>query len=160
MPEGGEVPNHCKDCVWKEKIQPKLKYALNDRCPQCTQRGKAGVPQNPIGHDLHRTRHLEYNLDKALTEIMSLVQPEFITRETESSLEKTMADDECRQVNRSLLRVTILTGLENTIWRRAEKDNISEEQSKRHKAGVQSVEELLKQWLMPMDFRNTARRMW
>ncbi|KAI8625315.1 hypothetical protein F5Y19DRAFT_479824 [Xylariaceae sp. FL1651] len=115
IPEGGRAPHNCKECRWKD-IQIKLRYALNSRCVICAQKTRAGVPQDTIEHVVHRTQHLEHGVKEVISQLMSLIQPDFLTRHTKTSAEKVAAEADRRVVNASLLNAMVQTELDGTIW--------------------------------------------
>jgi hypothetical protein len=91
-------------------------------------------------------------------EIMMLVQPDFITRETETSAQKKIEDGDRRDVSAALLNAMVLTELEDTIWHRTATKKLTKDQTRRHTLGVQSIESCILVWLM--DFEKHCRRMW
>ncbi|KAI0115856.1 hypothetical protein GGR51DRAFT_555732 [Nemania sp. FL0031] len=142
IPEGGPPPAQCKECRWKA-IKARLRYALALECVMCVQKSRPGVPfglENAREHDSHYARHLNHGVKKVLSDIMMLVQPEFITRSTEESARKTMEEEDRRRADTALLNVVVLTELENCFWQCAAISNISEEQVRKHSAGVRAVE--------------------
>ncbi|KAI8954640.1 hypothetical protein F4801DRAFT_479946 [Xylaria longipes] len=140
IPEGGRPPSYCKECRWVA-IQAKLRYALNSECVICAQRARAGVRlENPIEHDGHRRQHANYGMKDMLSEIMMLVQPDFITRKTKGSAQKEIDERDQRDVNTALLNAMVLTELEDTVWHRTATKQLAKEQARRHAAGVRAVE--------------------
>ncbi|KAI1757485.1 hypothetical protein F4782DRAFT_525299 [Xylaria castorea] len=130
IPEGGRTPSNCKECRWIA-IQTKLRYALNSECVMCAQRVRAGVQlNNPIEHDEHRSQHVNYGIKHVLSEIMMLVQPDFITRKTEGSVQKAIEERDQRDINIAVLNAMALTELEDTVWHRTAMRQLTEKQKK------------------------------
>lgn len=152
IPEGGPPPGHCKECRLKE-IRARLAYALGAECAPCAQ--KAG---DAHGHDVHRAEHVERGIRAAMGEIMALAQPDFVTRETETSAEKTREERDRRDANTALLHVMVLTELEGTVWRRTATTQLTEAQARRHAAGFRAIEQHLLDLLL--DPGMNCRRMW
>ncbi|KAI1121126.1 hypothetical protein F5Y10DRAFT_272393 [Nemania abortiva] len=142
IPEGGPIPSQCKQCRW-EAIQARLRYALASKCVICAQKVRAGVPpkaEDSGEHDVHYARHLDCGIKKVLSEIMMLVQPDFITRVTKDSAQKTLEEGYRQQANTALLNTIVFTELGDTIWQGTAMKQLSEEQVARHDAGVREVE--------------------
>jgi hypothetical protein len=89
---------------------------------------------------------------------MMLVQPEFITRETETSVQKATEERDRRDVNAAILHATVLTELEDTIWRRTATKQLTKEQVRKHASGLKAVERCVLDLLM--DAGKSCRRMW
>ncbi|KAJ8128413.1 hypothetical protein O1611_g5222 [Lasiodiplodia mahajangana] len=161
IPEGGPRPTQCKECRWKA-IKARLRYALALGCVMCVQKARPGVPfglEDAREHTAHYTRHMSCGLKEVLSEIMMLVQPNFITRSTEESARKAMEEADRRRADTALLNVIVLTELEDTIWQGTAMKQLSEEQMRRHAAGVRAVEWNVLGMLMDTD-RKPCRRMW
>ncbi|KAI1203229.1 hypothetical protein F5X97DRAFT_161448 [Nemania serpens] len=159
IPEGGPSPSNCKQCRWKE-IRAKLVYALGAECAPCAQKKKAGDGHglDDATHEAHRARHVERGVREAMGEIMALVQPDFVTRETETSAEKTREERDRRDANTALLNVLVLTEVEDTLWRRTATTQLTEAQAKRHSAGCRAIEAHVFDLLV--DSEGNCRRMW
>lgn len=159
IPEGGPKPSHCKECRWKS-IQVKLRYALSSECWMCSQRAKAGVPLGDSAeHDAHRARHIEYGMKEVLGEIMMLVQPDFITRETSESARKAEEEKNRRDAHGAMLTAMVLTELEETVWHDTPvTTRLSEEWRRRHATGMHNIEDYILSLLM--DYGKDCRRMW
>ncbi|KAI1434412.1 hypothetical protein GGR50DRAFT_411493 [Xylaria sp. CBS 124048] len=157
IPEGGQKPRHCKECRWR-MIRKKLSYTLNAACVLCSHT-TAQTEDAVAEHEAHRLRHIEQGLKDGLGEIMKLVQPDFITRETERSAQKAKEENEQRDVNTALLYAIALTELEETIWYRTSLKEFSKERERRHALGVQAIENVILGLLMGYGERN-GRRMW
>ncbi|KAJ8119314.1 hypothetical protein ONZ43_g3711 [Nemania bipapillata] len=158
MPEGGPQPSQCKECRWRQ-IQVKLRYALDSECVMCAQRARAGVaPKHSLEHEAHYARHLEYGIGDVLGEIMMLVQPEFITRNTKESAQKAMEEGDRRRVNVALLKAMVFTELEGTVWNCIAMKKLTGEQARRHAAGVRAIECYVLDLLMANG--KNCRRMW
>ncbi|KAI1108947.1 hypothetical protein F5Y14DRAFT_56420 [Nemania sp. NC0429] len=153
MHEGGRFPDNCKECRWKE-IRARLADALGAECTLCAQKG--GDDED---HDAHRARHVEgVGIKEAMGKIMMLVQPDFVTRETKTSAEKTRQERDHRDANTALLVVLALTELEETVWRRTATRQLTEAQARRHAAGFRAIEQHLLGLLL--DSGVNCRRMW
>ncbi|KAI0860947.1 hypothetical protein F4860DRAFT_503579 [Xylaria cubensis] len=158
IPEGGRTPSNCKECRWVA-IQAKIRYALNSECVICTQRSRAGVQlENPIEHDEHRSRHVNYGIRRVLDEIMMLVQPEFITRTTKDSVQKATEERDQRNVNTALLNAMALTEREDTVWHRTTTKQLTRQQARTHTAGVRAIQHHILGLLMHSG--KNCRRMW
>ncbi|KAI0871464.1 hypothetical protein GGS24DRAFT_509775 [Hypoxylon argillaceum] len=142
-----------------EAIQARLRYALNSECVICAQRARAGVqPGNSHEHDVHYTRHMKHGIRDVLGEIMMLVQPDFITRHTNESAQKTEEEEDRRQVNTALLEAIVLTELDDTIWKGTAMKKLTGKQVRRHAVGVRIVESHVLGLLA--DTNKNCRRMW
>ncbi|KAI1413063.1 hypothetical protein F5Y13DRAFT_162434 [Hypoxylon sp. FL1857] len=148
--EGGNDPHNCTDCRWK-LIRSNIRYALADECIICRQRSQARLPLDATGHRTHREQHINIGVRHALEDAVTLIWPEFLTRETDTSAMKAASDNERRQIHVSLLNAMVLSELEDTIWyrTRAGKGTIlNKEQLRKHARGVASVEQSLLSWLV------------
>ncbi|KAI1781344.1 hypothetical protein F4818DRAFT_398757 [Hypoxylon cercidicola] len=157
--EGCE-PKNCLECRWK-LARSVLRYALADECIFCRQINEARMPVEMAGHQIHRDQHMDIGLRKTLEDVVVLILPEFVTRETTSSAAKEMADSDRRQIHVSLLNTMVLSELEDTIWYRTKAgrgNHLTKEQLKNHARGVASIEESLFGWLM--NSTREPRRMW
>ncbi|KAI3337249.1 hypothetical protein HD806DRAFT_32403 [Xylariaceae sp. AK1471] len=157
IPEGGQAPRHCKECRWKA-IKAKIRYALNSECVIYVQKAGARVPQDPIEHDVHRIRHIKYGAKEVISRVMMLVQPEFITRETETSAQRAVEEGDRQNVNTAVLNAMVLTELEGTIWHRTATKQLTKEQVRRHALGLRVIESCI--FGLLMDAGNNCRRMW
>ncbi len=157
IPEGGPRPSACKECRWKA-IATQLHFALAADCVLCRQKGEAGMPYSEADHEDHRARHLGSGVRDSLAEIMRLVWPDFVTRETDSSAERAEADADRRQATLSVLVVMVLSEMEDAVWCRTPAKKLSAEHLGRHYAGVSSIEKTLLGWLM--EYRGDSRRTW
>ncbi|OTB01399.1 hypothetical protein M426DRAFT_323536 [Hypoxylon sp. CI-4A] len=160
IPEDGKDPHNCLECRWK-LIRTNLRYTLADDCVICRQRNNVRIAIDATGHRSHRDQHIHVGIRQALQDIAMLIWPEFTTRETETSGMKNVSDEERRQIHVSLLNAMVLSELEETIWARTKAGKgctLSKEQTKRHEAGIASVEQSILSWLM--DSHRGARRMW
>ncbi|KAI8966262.1 hypothetical protein F5Y11DRAFT_188513 [Daldinia sp. FL1419] len=160
VPEGAGDPRNCMECRWRH-IRSHLRYALTDECVLCRQRTLAHVPLDQAAHRTHREQHMNIGLRQALDDILALIWPEFITRETNKSLERASAESERHQIHVSLLNAMVLSELDDTIWYRSKAGRptaLTKEQSRRHARGVASIEQTLLGWLM--DSTREQRRMW
>ncbi|KAI0901629.1 hypothetical protein F4806DRAFT_7153 [Annulohypoxylon nitens] len=158
--EGGNDPHNCTDCRWK-LIKSNLRYILADECVICRQRALARVPLDATTHRTHREQHINLGLRHALDDLVALIWPEFVTRETETSAMKAATDSEQRQIHNSLLYAMVLSELEDTLWYRTKAGKgttLTKEQARKHARGVASVEQSLLSWLM--DSTRELRRMW
>jgi len=158
IPEGGEEPRHCKECRW-EASQAKLRYALDTECVICAAKASAGIPVDPNEHSAHRAQHVNYGVREAIAQVMELVQPEFITRESKTTQQRARDEKDTRDVNTALLHATAMTELEGTIWYRAGMNQLTKEQTKRHAVDVQAMEDWVLGLLMDSGNSN-CRRMW
>ncbi|KAI0458310.1 hypothetical protein F5B21DRAFT_500571 [Xylaria acuta] len=104
--------------------------------------GESGrtTAEPPIEHDGHRRQHVNYGIKDMPSEIMMLVQPDFITRRTDGSAQKATEERDQRDVNTALLNTMVLTELEDTVWHRTATRQLAKEQMRRHSAGVGAVE--------------------
>ncbi|KAI1169528.1 PEBP-like protein [Nemania sp. FL0916] len=152
IPEGGLKPSHCKECRWRA-IRIKLRHALNSECVICMERKEAGRE-----HNVHYARHVECGIKDVLSQVMMLVQPDFVTRTTADSVRKAREETDRRDVNTALLYAMVLTELESTMWRETATNRLTSEQRRRHAAGVNAIESYILELLMLSG--NTCRRMW
>ncbi|KAK6953132.1 hypothetical protein Daesc_005432 [Daldinia eschscholtzii] len=160
IPEGAKDPHNCMECRWKH-IRSHIRYTLADECILCRQRTLAHVPLDAAGHRTHREQHVSVGLRQALDEIMALIWPEFVTRETNTSLAKASSESERHQIHVSLLNAMVLSELDETIWYRTKagrSTHLTKEQLRRHARGIESIEQTLMSWLM--DSSREQRRMW
>ncbi|RYO96475.1 hypothetical protein DL765_011564 [Monosporascus sp. GIB2] len=157
IPEGGNVPSACKECRWRT-VQSKLRFVLAADCGLCRQRAELEMPSNEAEHEAHRAQHRAFGLKDALAEIMELVWPDFVTRETGSSADKAMADADRRLATLSLLVAMVLSEVEDTVWYCTPSRKPSGEVTRRHAAAVTSIEHSLLSWLM--EARDDSRRTW
>ncbi|KAI1099923.1 hypothetical protein F4804DRAFT_320381 [Jackrogersella minutella] len=158
--EGGTDPQNCMECRWK-LIRSNIRYTLSDDCVICRQRSLARVPLDATAHRAHREEHISIGVRHALDDLVSLIWPEFITRDTDSSNLKAVVDDERRQVHVSLLNAMVLSELEETLWYRTKAgkgSSLTKEQLRKHARGVASIEQSLLGWLM--NSTRGHRRMW
>ncbi|KAI1396759.1 hypothetical protein F4819DRAFT_474266 [Hypoxylon fuscum] len=158
--EGGADPTNCLECRWKF-IRSNIRYALSDECILCRHKNDARILFNPTEHRTHRDQHVHMGLRRTLDDVVLLVWPEFVTRETESSAAKALADSDRRQIQVSLLNAMVLSELEDTIWYRTKggkPNSLTKEQLKKHTRGLASIEQSLLSWLM--DSTREPRRMW
>lgn len=158
--EGGNDPHNCTECRWK-LIRSNIRYTLADECIFCRQKTQARVPLDAPGHRGHRDQHVHIGIRQALEDIMALVWPEFLTRETDSSAVKAASDTERRQVHVSLLNAMVLSEMEDTIWyrtRAGKGTTLTKEQFRKHANSVASVEQSLLSWLV--NSSRELRRMW
>ncbi|KAI0440877.1 hypothetical protein F4803DRAFT_552683 [Xylaria telfairii] len=128
---------------------------------QYLKRARAGVAlrlEKLIEHDRHRRQHVNYGIKGMLSEIMMLAQPDFITRRTEGSGQKTMEERDQRDVNTALLNAMVLTELEDTVWHCTATKSLAKEQAKGHIAGVRAIEYHLLGLLMRSG--KNCRRTW
>ncbi|KAI2642747.1 hypothetical protein GGS21DRAFT_499395 [Xylaria nigripes] len=158
IPEGGQTPNHCKECRW-QLIRKELSFTLSSKCMICMQQTKIGIPEDPTKHDQHRLHHVQQGIRERFKDIMALVQPDFITRETEKSVQLAKEERDERDVNAALLNAIALTELEETVWRRTATIPLSVEQEKRHMIGVQAIEDRIFNLLVGSSEKK-SRRMW
>ncbi|KAI0850297.1 hypothetical protein F5Y00DRAFT_233047 [Daldinia vernicosa] len=160
IPEGARDPQNCMECRWRH-IRSHIRYALADECISCRQRTLAHVPLDAAGHRAHRDQHMSIGLRQSLDDILALVWPEFVTRETNSSLSKASAESERHQIHVSLLNAMVRSEMEDTIWYRTKagrSTHLTKEQLRRHTRGMASIEQTLLGWLM--DSTREQRRMW
>ncbi|KAI1213585.1 uncharacterized protein F4807DRAFT_270886 [Annulohypoxylon truncatum] len=158
--EGGIDPHNCTECRWK-LVKSNLRYILADECVICRQRTLAHVPLDATTHRTHREQHINIGLRHALDDLVALIWPEFVTRETETSAMKAATDNERRQIHGSLLYAMVLSEIEDTLWYRTKAGKgttLTKEQSRKHARGVASVEQSLLSWLM--NSSRELRRMW
>ncbi|KAI1810893.1 hypothetical protein GGS20DRAFT_149443 [Poronia punctata] len=155
IPEGGAEPVNCKECRW-EVLRARLRYAFGTECAICARNDGAVELKE---HEAHRIRHIEFGIKEAISQIMMLAQPEFITRESTAAHEKAVEEKDVREVNAALLHAMVMTELESTIWQRAGTNQLTKEQARRHSLEVQAMESWILGLLMnPGD--NNLRRMW
>ncbi|KAI1803518.1 hypothetical protein F4811DRAFT_524422 [Daldinia bambusicola] len=160
IPEGAKDPQGCMECRWRH-IRSHMRYALADECIICRQRTLANVPLDAPGHRAHREQHVSSGLRQALDETVALIWPEFVTRETNTSLAKALAESERHQIHVSLLNAMVLSELDETIWYRTKagrSTHLSKDQLRRHAGGMESIEQTLLEWLM--NSSREQRRMW
>ncbi|KAI4868751.1 hypothetical protein F4820DRAFT_408641 [Hypoxylon rubiginosum] len=158
--EGGEDPKNCLDCRWK-LIRSNLRYALADECIFCRQMNEVHMPVDTAGHRTHRGKHIEIGIRQTLDDIVVLIWPEFVTRETTSSAAKAIEESDRRQIHVSLLNAMILSELEETIWYRSragKANHLTKEQLQKHARGVASIEQSVLDWIM--NSTQEPRRMW
>lgn len=156
IPEGGKA-KACKECRWRAVVS-KLHFALAADCALCRQRGEAKMPYSETEHEAHRNEHLTFGVKDSLASIMRLIWPDFVTRETDTSADKAVADADRRQATLSVLFAMVLSELEDTVWYRTPTKPLSAEYSGRHHATVSSIEHTLLGWLM--ELRDDSRRAW
>ncbi|KAI1373449.1 hypothetical protein F4677DRAFT_223809 [Hypoxylon crocopeplum] len=161
MPEGGNDPQNCTECRWKQ-IRSNIRYALSDECILCRRRNSSHIPLDLAEHRKHRERHINVQVRQALDEMVALVWPEFITRETELSAVKAATDNEHRQIQVSLLNAMVLSELDETLWYRTKASkttsNLTKEQQRKHSRAVASIEQCLLGWFV--NFPRQLRRTW
>ncbi|RYP75550.1 hypothetical protein DL769_003796 [Monosporascus sp. CRB-8-3] len=157
IPEGGKIPSACKECRWRT-VQSKLRFVLAADCGLCRQRAELEMPYSETEHEAHRAQHRAFGLRDALAEIMELVWPDFVTRETGSSADKATAEADRRQATLSLLVAMVLSEVEDTVWYHTPARKSSGDVTRRHAAAVNSIEQSLLSWLM--EVRSDSRRTW
>jgi hypothetical protein len=158
IPEGGQEPRHCKECRW-EAARAKLRYALDAECVICAMKASTGIPVDPKEHNAHRAQHVKFGVREAIAQVMELVQPEFITRESKTTRQMARDEKDTRDINAALLHATAMTELDDTIWCMAGTNRLTKEQVKRHAVGVQAMENWVLGLLMDSGNSN-CRRMW
>ncbi|KAI0390161.1 hypothetical protein F5Y17DRAFT_81525 [Xylariaceae sp. FL0594] len=158
IPEGGEEPRQCKECRW-EAARAKLSFALDSKCVVCAAKASAGLPFDPEEHRRHRAHHVDHGVREAIAEVMQLIQPDFITRESGMAQEKTRKEKDVRDVNTALLVATAMTELEGTIWYEVGPHRLTKAQAIRRAADVQAIDICVLGWLMNSG-NGECRRMW
>ncbi|KAI0382711.1 hypothetical protein F5Y04DRAFT_252182 [Hypomontagnella monticulosa] len=158
--EGGDEPRNCLECRWK-LIRSNMRYTLSDECVICRQKDMARLPQDLAGHRVHRNQHVNLGIKNAFYDIVMLVWPEFLTRETESSASKSATEQDRREVHASLLNALVLSELDETMWYRTKAGkgwNLTKEQLRKHAQGTATIEQTLLGWLL--DSTRESRRTW
>ncbi|KAI1762229.1 hypothetical protein GGR53DRAFT_521803 [Hypoxylon sp. FL1150] len=158
--EGGEDPNNCLECRWK-LIRSNIRYALADECIFCRQMDGAHMPVDKTAHRTHRSQHIDIGLRQTLEDVVVLIWPEFVTRETTASAAKAIEDGDRHQAHVSLLNAMVRSELDETIWYRTRADktmHLTKEQLKRHVQGVAAIEDSVFDLLMSST--RDPRRMW